>query len=150
MKNKFAKVFAIVKQINDAGGNTTHKELLKDFTAKREGGATESLSDLKFYELQEFERSLSSTLSKQKPKDYDNDPLNQTRRAIIAQFKSIGRDTKEAISWAEKYGVNGQKKRFNNYTGQELFILLKNAEKVKSDFIISTNKKLTNELQSKK
>ncbi len=140
MKNKYARVFAIVGQINNAGADVTYKELLKSFT----NGRTDSLSKLEHWELQEFERSLMK-LQGENPlsdADYLNDPLNATRRAIIAQFKSIGRTASNAIEWAEKYGVNGRKKRFNDYNGQELFVLLQNAKKVKADFIKSINKKL--------
>lgn len=140
MKGKFSRVFAIIADINKAGGDVTYKELLKGFTNNR----TDSLSSLEHRELQEFERSLMRLQSQTDltDADYKNDPLNQTRRAIIAQFKSIGRTTEAAIEWAEKYGVNGEKRKFNDYTGQQLFVLLQNAKNVKSDYIKSANKKL--------
>lgn len=140
MKGKFSRVFAIISDINKAGGDVTYKELVKGFTNNR----TDSLSSLEHRELQEFERSLMRLQGQQdlSDADYKNDPLNGTRRAIIAQFKSIGRTAEAAIEWAEKYGVNGEKRKFNDYNGQELFILLRNAKQVKSDYIKSANKKL--------
>lgn len=140
MKGKYSRLFAIISDINKAGGDVNYKELVSGFTNNR----TDSLSSLEHRELQEFERSLMRLQGQQdlSDSDYKNDPLNGTRRAIIAQFKSIGRTAEAAIEWAEKYGVNGAKKQFNEYTGQELFILLQNAKQVKSDFIKSVNNKL--------
>lgn len=139
MKNKYARVFAMIKQINSAGGSVTHTELLNNFTQ----GKTSSLNDLGHFELQEFERSLQRTIQKTKSAtDYKNEPLDKSRKAIISQFRSIGRTPADAIAWAERYGVNGTKKTFNSYTGQELFVLLRNAKKVKADFIKAANQKL--------
>lgn len=139
MKNKYARVFAIISQINKAGGAVTDKILVSDFT---DGRAT-SLKDLTEGEFQEFERNLVKMApNKLDASVYKYDPLDSARKAVIAQFKSIGRTAEDAIAWAEKYGVKNQKKKFNEYTGQELFVLIKNAEKVKQDFIRSVNKKL--------
>lgn len=139
MRNKYARVFAIISQINKAGGAVTDKILVSDFT---EGRAT-SLKDLTDGEFQEFERNLVKMApNKLDANAYKYDPLDRSRKAIIAQFKSIGRTAEDAIAWAEKYGVKNQKKKFNEYTGQELFVLIKSAEKVKQDFIKSVNKKL--------
>lgn len=136
MKNNYARIFAIISRINKSGGNMTHMQAVKDFT----NGRTESLKDLSFAEVQEMERSLQKLF----PNKYEakHDPLDSSRKAVIAQFRSIGRTAGDAIAWAEKYGVMGIKKRFNDYTGQELYLLTKNAEKVKSDFIRAVNNKI--------
>lgn len=146
MKNKYSRFYVILKQINKAGGSVTKSQLVSDFTE----GRTTSLTDLSYVEFQELERRLlvlKGKSGKSSTENYSNDPLNNTRRAIIAQFKSIGRTTADAIAWAEKYGVNGDKLKFNDYNGQQLFILLKNAKKMKADFVKSINKKLSNGLQ---
>lgn len=138
MKNKYAAVFAMVKQINSSGGSITYKELLRNFT----NGETEHLNDLSDNQLQEFERNLRRTIKTTTSADYENDPLDRSRKAIISQFRSIGRKPADAIAWAEKYGVKGIKKEFNQYDGQELYLLLQNAKKLKSDFIKAANKKM--------
>lgn len=140
MTNKYAKVFAIIKQLNEAGANITREELLFDFT---EGNST-SLKALNDWQLAEFERRLSAMSPKTvtNASKYKNDPLDKARKAIIAQFKSIGSTAEVAIAWAEKYGTKGVKKRFNEYDGQELWWLIRVSEKVKHDFIKSINNKL--------
>lgn len=126
MRNKYAIVFACLKAINSLPGdiNLTYQQAVKDYT----GGRTESLGDLSAAELKGLEKRLQAM----SPKQSDRSKLDNTRKAIIAQFKSIGKTADDAISWAEKYGVNGKKKRFNEYTGQELYKLLQNAKKVKA------------------
>ena len=57
---------------------------------------------------------------------------NNMRRGIIAIFKNTGRSTAQAIAWAEKQGVHGQKKAFNDYTTGELYVLLGLAEKIRT------------------
>lgn len=144
MKNKYSRIFAIIKQVNEAGGAVTKESLVSDFT----NGRTTSLSDLSFSEYQEFERNLVSVsrnknnAHKPNSKSHEHDPNDATRKAIIAQFKSIGRSTQDAISWCERYGVRGLKKSFNSYSGQELYILLQNAKKVKTAFIKSVSNKV--------
>lgn len=137
MKGRYSRVFAIIGSINKAGGAVSHKEVVKEFTE----GRTASLSDLSDDELRQLEQNLSSMAPKQPKVDYSNDPLDSTRKAIISQFLSIGRTAEHAKAWAEKYGVNGVKKPFNEYTGQELYQLVQNAKKVKQGFIKSVNKK---------
>ena len=141
MKNKYARVFSIINQINTTGGNVSHKGLVYDFT----GGRTENIKELSDAEFREFEDNLINMSPNKKAKlavAYQCDPLDPTRKAIIAIFKSIGRSVDDAKVWAEKYGVFGVKKPFNEYNGQELYQLIRNAEKMKTDFIKSTNKKL--------
>lgn len=58
------------------------------------------------------------------------------RKAIISIFYQM--DYKEPIkaakAWAEKQGVNGEKKKFNDYNRQELKALILRAEKALSDY----------------
>lgn len=139
MSNIYSRFFSLIKQINNTGVAITKEEVIEDFTS----GRTNSLKSLDFREFQELERQLIARVSNVKTaSDFKNDPRDAQRKAIISQFKSIGRSASNAIDWAEKYGVNGVKKRFNDYDASELFILTKNAEKVKNDYIVSVNKKL--------
>ncbi len=142
--SKYSRLFAIIKQLNSNGAQLSHKQLVKDFT----GGRTESLKDLSEGEFQELERQLIKSTPKTKTAtDYEADPRDAQRKAIIAQFKSINRTADDAKAWAEKYGVRGIKRLFNDYTAQELHTLLQNCLKMKSDFIKGVNKKLLNGLQ---
>ena len=141
MSNNYSRFFSLVKQINATGAALTKEDIIEDFT----NGRTSSLKALDTREFQELERQLIARVNKTKTaSDYKNDPRDAQRKAIISQFKSIGRTANDAIAWAEKYGVNGVKRAFNDYTAQELYILTKNAENVKRDFILSINKKLHN------
>lgn len=140
MANNYSRFFAVIKQINSQGGHLSKEQAVSEFTQ----GRTDKLGDLSLGEFQELERSLIRLAGTSKPSaaKYKDDPLDKARKAIIAHFKSIGRTTEDAITWAEKYGVNGVKKRFNDYNGQELWQLVQNSKKVKSDFIIAANRKL--------
>lgn len=139
MTHNYSRFFSLIKQINNTGVALTKEEVIQDFT----NGKTNSLKALKHFELQELERRLMERLNNTKTdNDFKNDPRDAQRKAIISQFKSIGRNAADAIAWAEKYGINGKKKRFNDYDAQELFILTKNAENVKNDYTLSVNKKL--------
>lgn len=143
MKHNYSRFYALIKQINANGVAVTKEDIVLEFTS----GKTTSLTSLKHWEFQELERRLQQSVNspnKAAASNYKNDPLDSTRKAIISQFLSIGRSVQDAKDWAEKYGVNGTKKLFNQYTGQELFVLLQNAKKVKADYIKSANKKLTN------
>lgn len=144
MQNNYSRFFSLIKQINATGAELTKEEVIGDFT----NGRTNSLKALKTFEFQELERQLIARVNKKTTaNDYINDPLDKQRKSIIAQFLSIGRTAKQAKQWAEKYGVNGLKKSFNNYNANELFILTQNALNVKNDFILSANKKLNNGIQ---
>lgn len=136
MARDYSRVFAILKDINKQGVELTYKEAVDIFT----GGEHESLSRLSDFKLQEFIKALMQMMPNQ---PHYNPVHNETRRAIIAQFKGIGKTTKDAIFWAEKYGVFGNKRRFNDYDGQELYQLLQNAKQMKADAITAVNKKLS-------
>ncbi len=150
-KNKYATFFAILKQINATGAGRTKEDIVKEFTNER----TASLSDLSATELGLLEKSMSSMVSGNRYKapvqtifgsslkEKQND---KKRKKIIAIFKSIGSDVKGAKAWAEKYGVDGIKLPFNDYSGKHLSKLIASAEKVKESHINSVNKQLLNTL----
>jgi hypothetical protein len=50
----------------------------------------------------------------------------------------------DAIAWAEKQGVKGVKKKFNDYTTGELYVLIGIAEKVLSDWEKGVRKQFSN------
>ena len=143
MKGKYSRFYAILSQANAAGLAITKDEAVAEHT----GGKTTSLSALSPGELAGLEQSLSSATSASKLGIPAGPPpggktCETMRKAIIAIFKSIGRDTAAAKAWAEKYGVFGNKKAFNDYDAQELWQLIRNAEKMKSDHIRSVNQRL--------
>ena len=140
--NKYARFFALLGQANRNGCTLTKEEVILDVTDKR----TNSLSSLSHWELQEAERRLSAVTAQQQlhipvpgSKDAKRD---QMRKAIISQFLGIGKTVGDAKRWAEKYGVFGQKKPFNDYNEQELYQLIRNAEKMKRDAIKAINREL--------
>lgn len=105
-------------------------------------GRTESRAKLESGEAEELIAYLQRQTGKPafQPRGPADKTRDKMRKGIIAIFKSIGRTTTDAKAWAEKWGTGGQKKNFNDYTEQELFQLLRNAEKVKNDFIQAINK----------
>lgn len=126
--NRYTKFFAAYNASVKRGNPNTKEETVRQFT----NGRTGSLQDLSEWELQELTRNLTAlTGNAYQPSDVKADRM---RKSIIAIFKSIGRSVEDAKSWAEKQGVNGIKKPFNKYTTQELFILIKVAEKVRKDY----------------
>lgn len=134
MKNRYAGFFAAYNDSVKRGNPNTKEEQIFAFTNER----TNSLKDLSEWELQELTRSLRVVT--QKP--IVNDKADSMRKAIIAIFKSMGRQTSDAINWAEKQGVKQVKKPFNDYTTIELFVLINIAEKVKSDWQKAIRKKI--------
>ena len=112
MSNNYGRFFAILKAINTTGAGLTKDEVISEFT----GGATKSLSALSAQEYDELINHLMALQAKYNTGE--NDPLDSTRKAIISQFKSIGKTTEDAIAWAEKYGVFNVKAKFNDYNGQ--------------------------------
>lgn len=117
------------------------EEAVYDFT----NGRTRSLSKLDVWELQELTRRLQSLVSatlNQRPTP-GGEKADKMRKAIIAIFRKRGLTVSDAIAWAEKQGVKGVKKRFNDYTTQELFVLIGIAEKVQDDFAKSIRKKVS-------
>ncbi|OSZ79308.1 hypothetical protein CAP35_13935 [Chitinophagaceae bacterium IBVUCB1] len=143
-KNKYARFFALLKQVNANGLPLTKEQAISDITK----GRTKSLSDLNHWELQQLERDLSSMTVSNSGKlsvpamSVEERKRDKMRKAIISQFLSIGRTAKDAARWAESYGVFGVKKKFNDYDEQELWQLIRNAENVKTDAIKAVAKKL--------
>lgn len=119
------------------GLTLTKEDAVRNFTK----GRTESLGSLSFWELQELERELSSMTVKKELHIPGGDKCDSKRKKIISQFRSIGRTAQDAKDWAEKYGVFGIKKPFNEYDLKELNQLARNAEQMKLDAIKSVNKK---------
>lgn len=129
----YAQFFAILKEANQRGLDMSYQEAVLDFT----DGRTSSLKDLAPWELQELQRNLRLFSRGDRT---PGDKTDTMRKAIIAIFKSIGKDVAAAKAWAEKYGVKGVKRGFNDYTAQELYVLIRNAEKMKRDFITALNR----------
>ncbi len=116
----------------------TKEEAVSDFTDKR----TTSLSSLSAGELAGIEQYLSTLTSHRQASAPVVDPIGDNlRKGIISQFLSIGRDVKAAKDWAEKYGVQGNKRKFNDYNHQELYLLFQNAKKMKKDHIKSVTRR---------
>lgn len=137
--NKYARFFALLKQVKANGLIITKEEAVSVASF----GRTDSLSSLSIEELKAAEHYLSQlTKSANKPAPPVGTKKDRMRKAIIAIFRSIGRTADDAKNWAEKYGVKGAKRAFNDYDEQELYVLIRNAEKVKADTIASVNKKL--------
>lgn len=49
---------------------------------------------------------------------------DKKRKKLIALAYSIGENPHFVIGWAEKYGVNNVKRKFNDYDKQELHLLI--------------------------
>ena len=156
--NNYKYFFAALKTAKSMGCNLSKEELVEEFTE----GRTSSLKELSAVELREIVLQLNRRTS---PQQHPPSPLqrrgedkggaktipakyntpeeiekNNMRKAIIAQFRFIGKKAIDAIEWAEKQGVKGQKKRFNDYTKQELFVLIQVAIKVKEDHLEAIRK----------
>ncbi len=138
MGNKYSRFFAILKEINTNGGQLTKEQAVHDYTNKR----TTSLTDLSDQELYGLEQALSSISRPRGIVIVQVDAkADRMRKGIISQFLSIGKTAQAAKDWAEKYGVQGKKRKFDDYTHQELWLLLQNAKKMKADHIKALNKK---------
>lgn len=122
--NRYSQFFAAYNASKKKGNNNTKEETVYSFT----DGRTDSLKDLSEWELQELNRQLSGIAPANNTKE------DKMRKAIIAIFKKMNRPTADAIGWAEKQGVRGEKKAFNDYTTQELYVLIHVAEKVLYDW----------------
>ena len=131
-RNKYAAFYAALKASQAAGNPHSKEEVVSQLTNNR----TSSLSALSFSELSELVSQL--TMQARKP----DDKGDKMRKAIIAIFYDMQRDAKAAKEWCEKQGVKGQKKAFNHYTNGELFVLVKLAEKVRSDWKEAIRKKI--------
>lgn len=134
--NKYSPFFTAYNHSLTRGNTLTKEEQVQQFTR----GRTQSLKDLTDAELAELTRSLR--ILAPPPPPPQNKKEDSMRKAIIAIFKSMGRQTADAIQWAEKQGAKGVKKKFNDYSTGELFILISIAEKIKADFTKSIRQKI--------
>lgn len=129
--NRYAPFYGAYNASLKKGCMLTKTELVSEFTE----GRTESLQELTDGELLQLVKNLNSLSGvRYKPATPEEELKDSMRKAIISQFLSIYRKPSAAIAWAEKYGVNGQKRRFNDYTAGELHILIQNAKKVADDW----------------
>lgn len=140
MANQYARFFAAFKNSQLKGNPFTKEEVVSNFT----NGRTGSLKDLSHFELNELSRSLSLLAPEKQPTRPADDKADKMRKAIIAIFKSVGKTTTDAITWAEKQGVRGQKKKFNDYSTGDLFVLIGICEKVRADKLKNIRKELSN------
>lgn len=106
---------------------TSQEDLVLSFTNAR----TTHVSQMEENEGQELYQHLCQLNRASRPNNYAADPRDKQRKAIIAIFKRKGKTVSDAIEWAEKTGVSGIKKKFNDYNGQELYHLTTKAELLK-------------------
>lgn len=135
--SKYAAFFAALKASQAAGNPCTKEEVVREFT----DGFKESLRELSDIELNELVRRLTAL----NPQPSALDPkADKMRKAIIAIFRSMGRTVDNAKAWAEKQGAFKNKRPFNEYSAQELHVLIRLAEKVKSDHLAAQRKTIRN------
>lgn len=137
MQNNYKEFFTLYGIAIKQGCTFSREELITDFSK----GKKKSLKDLTPGEYREFIYQLRCRIGQ--PAIHvtsDNETRNGMRRAIISQFRFIGKNAQDAKAWAEKYGCRGLKKEFNAYSEQELHVLLQNATKMKEDFLKSIGK----------
>lgn len=137
MGKSYSRFFVLLNKANKQGASLNRTDVVKDFT-KGEKDSITLLTDAEY-------NLLCSKLENMVPKPV-NTKLDKQRKAVIAQFRIIGKTAADAIAWTEKYGVNGNKRKFNDYNAQELYLLFRNAEKLKNDHIKSVSKRLKNGL----
>lgn len=58
--------------------------------------------------------------AKRKPYQHANPEAEPMRKRLIAMSYAKGKDVQFVKGWCEKQGVNGEKKKFNDYTVAEL------------------------------
>ena len=124
----YAHFFAAYKAAKAAGNPLTREEVILDFT----GGRTNSLKQCPLQEINQMADLLNKQAGKKAPPPAD-DKADRMRKAIISIFYKMNKNAADAKAWAEKQGVAGIKKPFNDYTTQELFTLISVAEKVLAD-----------------
>jgi hypothetical protein len=134
--NKYAAFYAAYNASVKRGNSNSKEEMIQQFTNCR----TSSIKDLNDAELKEIVAVLNA-ISGVKPVVKD-EKADRMRKAIISIFKKMNRPTKDAIAWAEKQGVRGEKKDFNDYSTGELYVLINVAEKVLADWQQALRKKI--------
>lgn len=138
MRNRYAGFFAAYNASVSAGNPNTKEETIREFT----NGRTKSLKDLNNDELDALVLNLNSLSRFAPKKPVPDDKADKMRKSIIAIFKQMGKTTQDAINWAEKQGVKGAKKKFNDYTTGELFTLIRIAEKVRAEWQLTIRNKM--------
>jgi hypothetical protein len=133
--NQYSGFFKALKKLP----GLSKEEAVYDFTS----GRTRSLQKLDYWEVQELTRCLAEIAGKvqvsrqEDTKKTDQFPggekADKMRKAIIAIFRKMGKTVPDAITWAERQGVKGVKKGFNEYTTGELYVLIGIAEKILGD-----------------
>lgn len=144
MKNQYSSFFLALKKLP----GLSKEEAVYDFTQ----GRTRSLRKLDHWEVQELTRRLNDLTPGPSPKREGSptaqhpggEKADKMRKAIIAIFRKMGRTVADAIAWAEKQGVKGVKKKFNDYTTQELYVLIGIAEKILTDWEKGIRKQIKN------
>lgn len=101
-------------------------------------GRTEFLGELTARELGELNAFFASFLRKEQARKHQQ--KDKLRKSIIAVAYDMGRDVDFAKGWCEKYGTKGQKRKFNEYSEQELYALLQKLEKVRDSYKIKPKK----------
>ena len=123
------KAFYAAYNATKRQGNPLSKdEVIEQYT----DGRTNSLRALTAEELSGLVRSLNQLLPD--GKTMEQDKTQRMRRAILSIWHKMRRSVPDCIAWAEKQGVKGNKKRFNDYTTQELFVLIQISEKMLSEY----------------
>jgi hypothetical protein len=137
--SSYAAFFSAYNASKAKGNPYSKEEQISTFT----GGRTSSLKELSKGEYDELVRQLNQAAGARPDHRRHSDKGDKMRKAIISIFYKMDRKPADAIAWAEKQGVNGAKKAFNEYTNQELFILIGVAEKVLYDYRQGIRKSLT-------
>ncbi len=137
--NRYASFYGAYNNSLQNGNTMSKEEVVQDFTAQR----TKSLQDLSDIELKELVGNLNKLAGAVYiPTSLEEMDKDKMRKAIIAQFHLMYRTPAHAIAWAEKYGVFGKKKKFNDYDKKDLRQLIKNAEQVVEDWRNALRKKV--------
>lgn len=136
--SKYAAFFSAYNASVTAGNTLSREEQIRTFTNQR----TASLKDLAPDELQQLTALLNQAAGFKAKPPAEGAKEDKMRKSIIAIFKKMGQGVPEAKAWAEKQGVKGIKRAFNDYTSQELFQLIRVAEKVLADYQLAIRKSL--------
>lgn len=127
--NRYTPFFAAFAAATKRGLSSTRDEVVAEFT----DGRTQSIKYLSDYELQELCRRLNTLSGAGYSPTAENQKADKMRKSIIAIFYSMNKTAEQAKAWAEKQGIDGIKKPFNAYKTQELWRLIRIAEKIKQD-----------------